>query len=112
MNLEPAMMALVAQRGLSTHPSVVAVRDQVHALFLDYLKAAEVPSPTMLSTRDRYLIASSMTYALGIARVLGEEAAGNVAILIAALLVEVGFQVVLDDDDGDTDSNGPGLHLP
>lgn len=101
MQIHPEMMHLVHARGMSSHPSVVGARDQIHAHFLDHLARCEVPDPH-LEDRDRYLMIAAIDYAVAIAKALPiAEAEGYLATVVAALLLEAGYEAVFDDNDRD-----------
>lgn len=105
MQIHPELMHLVHTRGMSSHPSTVGARDQIHAHFLEHLDRCEVPRPK-LDNRDRYLLIAAIDYAVVIATTMPvAEAQAYMATVIAALLLEAGFEVVLDDDD----SHGTGF---
>ena len=105
MQIHPELMHIVHTQGMSSHPSVVGARDQIHAHFLEHLNLCGVPMP-VLDNRDRYLLIAAIDYAVNIVMTLPvSEARSYMATVIAALLLEAGFEVVLDDDDSDR----PGL---
>lgn len=100
VQIHPDMMFLVHQRGMSSHPSVVAVRDQLHAGFLQHIEKCEVPEPKLTADRDRLLVIAAMDYAIAIAGVLDYPGAQqHIATVVAALLLEAGFEATIDDSN-------------
>lgn len=106
MRIHPELMHVVQTPGMSSHPSIVGARDQIHAHFLEHLVTCEVPKPA-LDNRDRYLLIAALDYATSyfMETPTRHEGQAYMATVIAALLLEAGFEVVLDDDDSD----GPGV---